>query len=133
MDFKTLLKQSIIEEANKGLQSSLSSETYPIATRYIDSYGTYYIERPPFQANVDYKMGGAHSRTKRKLTNTMVWIPWTIFVFNPKTQKSAMYFSHKSLTNMDDVYFVSCEPFVIIKFGLFGFPTKDNSFSVIFC
>jgi len=100
----------LIEEANKALQSSLSSETYPIATRYIDSYGTYYIERPPFQANVDYKMGGAHSRTKRKLTNTMVWIPWTIFVFNPKTQKSAMYFSHKSLTNMDDVYFATYLP-----------------------
>lgn len=100
----------LIEEANKSLDSNLFSDTYPIATRYIDSQGTYYIERPPFQANIDYKMGGAQSRTKKKLTDTMVWVPWTLFVLNPKTQKSAMYFSHKSLTNMDDIYFATYLP-----------------------
>ena len=101
---------ALIAEANNNSTTPVISDTYPIATRYIDTNGTYYIERPPFQTEVDYKIGGASSRTKRKLTNIKVWIPWTLFVINPKTQKTAMYFSHKSLTNMEDVYFATYLP-----------------------
>jgi hypothetical protein len=101
---------ALIAQANNNSTTPVISDIYPIATRYIDTNGTYYIERPPFQTEVDYKIGGASSRTKRKLTNIKIWIPWTLFVINPKTQKTAMYFSHKSLTNMEDVYFATYLP-----------------------
>ena len=101
---------ALIAQANNNSAVPTILDTYPIATRYIDINGTYYIERPPFQTEVDYKIGGASSRTKRKLTNIKVWIPWTLFVINPKTQKSSMYFSHKSLTNMEDIYFATYLP-----------------------
>ena len=100
----------LIEEANNNLSPTFSSNPYPIATRYIDTNGTYYIERPPFQANIDFKKGGASSRTKKRLTDIKVWIPWTLFVFNPKAQKNAMYFSHKSLTTVNDMYFATYLP-----------------------
>lgn len=84
----------------------------PIAVRYIDSNNTYYIERPPFQVDINILM----SRTGNiKKTNSFgdfkIWIPWTIAVFNPNYSPNiSLYFSHKSLSSMEDIYFPSFLP-----------------------
>ena len=56
---------------------------------------------------------------------------------NPNNEFLSIYLFEIELVllnkyNLVDVYFVSCDPLLIIKFGLFGFPTKDNSFLFIF-
>ena len=86
--------------------------SYPIATRYISSDGTVYIERPPFQAIIDYKPSGAYSRMKKRLSSRKVWIPWSIFIFNPNSPdiNPKMFFSHKSLFSYEDVYFPTFLP-----------------------
>lgn len=86
--------------------------SYPIATRYISNDGTIYIERPPFQAVIDFKPAGAYSRTKKRLTSRKVWIPWSIFTFNPSypQQSQKMFFSHKSLSSYEDLYFPTFLP-----------------------
>lgn len=89
-------------------QAILPSEPhslYPIATRYITSNGYYIIERPPFQVPVNYKPAKAHNSTKKKFEDFSIWIPWTIFIFNPSNLNSfKLYFSSKSLSTMDDKY-----------------------------
>jgi hypothetical protein len=76
---------------------------YPIAVRYISSDGVYYIERPPFQVEVDSNFSRKSSTSFPPLK---IWIPWTILVFNPKDPTTYyFYFSHKSLSSMKDMYF----------------------------
>lgn len=96
---------------NKSLQSTPPTSSYPIATRYISSDGTIFVERPPFQATVDYKPAGASS-SKKKLPPKTIWIPWTLYCFNPNYPgaTSYMYFSHKSLTSMSDNYYPTFLP-----------------------
>jgi len=95
----------------KSLQSSVPTSTYPVATRYVSSNGTLFIERPPFQATIDYKPGNASTK-KAKLPSKTVWIPWTIYVFNPNYPGGSqhMYFSYKSLTSMSDSYYPTYLP-----------------------
>ena len=108
VNFTSLYSYSntLIDSAYKqSLSPTIPTQLYPIATRYIDSSGNYFIERPPFQVDIDYKVGGASSSTKKRVTNKKLWIPWTLFIFNPQYMGSAkMYFSHKSLTNQSDIY-----------------------------
>jgi len=96
---------------SKSLKSFAPDSAYPIATRYISSDGTLFIERPPFQATVDYKPAGASSK-KKKLAPKTVWIPWTMYTFNPTYPggNQFMYFSHKSLTSMSDNYYPTYLP-----------------------
>lgn len=78
---------------------------FPIATRYVSESGLFAIERPPFQADIDFKVGRASSRTKKRLDNIKVWIPWTIFVFNPNIPNYyKYYFSNSSLTDSNHKY-----------------------------
>ena len=53
---------------------------YPMAVRYISEKNTYVIERPPFQLEVDFRMGGAHSGHP-KMPPVKIWIPWTVMIF----------------------------------------------------
>lgn len=84
--------------------SSLNT-IYPIATRYISSDGTFFVERPPFQVQVDYKPAYA-SVPRKKMPSKTIWIPWTIFSFNPSkpSHNPSMYFSYKSLSSYEDNY-----------------------------
>jgi hypothetical protein len=53
---------------------------YPMAVRYISQNNTYVIERPPFELEVDFRMGGAHSGHP-KMPAVKIWIPWTVMIF----------------------------------------------------
>lgn len=89
----------------KALHFSIPDSFYPIATRYISSSGYYVIERPPTQIAIDYKIGGAYSQTNKRLEGLQIWIPWTIFIFNPfNPNQYRFYFSSKSLSSMEDNY-----------------------------
>lgn len=116
IEAKAVLSSSISmekfsENYSKSLQSVCPTSSYPIATRYVSSDGTIFVERPPFQATVDYKPSGASSHRK-KLPPITIWIPWTIYSFNPLYPGSGsyMYFSHKSLTSMSDNYYPTFLP-----------------------
>lgn len=102
----------LLEDAyNQAVLPAIPAQLYPIATRYIDIYGNYYIERPPFQVDIDYKIGNANSSTKKRVTDKKVWVPWTLFIFNPENMGNArMVFSHKSLTHDSDIYISSFLP-----------------------
>ena len=87
------------------------NQLYPIAVRYISSDGLYYIERPPFQVDVDYKIARASSNTKRRFNSAKIWIPWTIFVFNPSNPNYFhYYFADKALSSFEDEYIVPYLP-----------------------
>ena len=53
---------------------------YPMAVRYISEKNTYVIERPPFELEIDFRMGGAHSGHP-KMPPVKIWIPWTVMIF----------------------------------------------------
>lgn len=85
------------------------SEFYPIAVRYINSDGVYFIERPPFQVTLNMRSTNNKSSDK-KIPPVTFWVPWTIVAFFPKTQEFRLYFSYKSLDSMEDTYIVSPLP-----------------------
>jgi hypothetical protein len=110
LDIEFNLNRSVPSSAINNLYRRRISLTppqsfYPIATRYISDSGYFVIERPPFQIDLDYKLGRASSRTKKRLTDRKLWIPWTIFIFNPKYPQGYKYFfSDSSLLNNDHKY-----------------------------
>lgn len=73
-------------------------EINPIAVRYISKDGTYFIERPPFELNVDFRKSGSVYTKK-------IWIPWTLSVLHPSNPSGIrIYFSNSSLQDMDTKY-----------------------------
>ena len=84
----------------------------PIATRYITPEGYYFIERPPFQVEVDlYITKNKYSDNRKKMNPYKVWIPWTLTILNPHDLSDVkIMFSHKSLSSMEDVYSPSFLP-----------------------
>jgi hypothetical protein len=100
--------------------SDVSPIIYPMATRYISRRGVLYIERPPFQTEVNYKLSHSHGRGPI-LTNFKIWIPWTVsamtvdrFVNNEGAfygpSSFNIYYSDKSLETFDDSYIISLLP-----------------------
>lgn len=85
----------------------LSEIPYPIAVRYVDENGCYYVERPPFQTEIDFTVNG-----RSKVNNCVkIWIPWTITVINPNyIQGTKVYFSDRQLSDMETEYVPSFLP-----------------------
>lgn len=105
-DLTRTLSTSLLNNAYaKSYSNSSIKSFYPIATRYISKSGYIVVERPPFQIDIDYKVGRASSSTKKRLTDSNIWIPWTIFIFNPNIPSAyKYYFSSSSLTNNNHTY-----------------------------
>lgn len=102
---RTLSIHSLNSLYKSTYKQSFPTSFYPIATRYVTESGDYVIERPPFQIDLDYKIGRASSNTKRRLDNCKIWIPWTIFIFNPNSPTTFRYFfSSSSLTDFNHKY-----------------------------
>lgn len=95
-------------DAHKLIHSSslpaLPEHLLPIAVRYIDSAGNYYIERPPFQIEVD--MRSTHSRMEngKRIPPYKIWVPWTISIYRPGNPELYVYFSSSSLSSYDQIY-----------------------------
>jgi len=116
---KNLFPYSIILGRDKSFSSSLSdfyqsfytskftntpTSLNPIAVRYIDSSGNYYIERPPFQVEIDFSVT---FNKKKKMSPAKIWIPWTVAVVNPSSLNDTyFYFSSSSLFSEETKYIV---------------------------
>lgn len=84
---------------------SLPEHLLPIAVRYIDSSGNYYIERPPFQIEVDMRATyNKYRENAKRMPPYKVWIPWTISVYRPGQPELYVFFSHSSLSSLDQLY-----------------------------
>lgn len=77
----TIPTKSFYNAKNTNNLDSFKDFVYPMAVRYISKNNTYVIERPPFQLDVDFRMGGAHSGAS-KMQPLKIWIPWTVMVLN---------------------------------------------------
>lgn len=81
----------------------------PIAVRYVGKSGKYLIERPPFQVEVDFRMGTATSGAP-KMHPIKIWIPWTLTLLDTSTistetlNKTQMFFNDSSLYTVDDTF-----------------------------
>jgi len=69
---------------NKLSVDSFKTHILPMAVRYITKDNLYVIERPPFQLEVDFRLGGAHSQSA-KMPSVKMWVPWTVMVFCPNS------------------------------------------------
>lgn len=87
--------------------SSYKDHLYPIAVRYVSKDNQFVIERPPFQLEVDFRLGSANSAAQ-KLPPTKIWIPWTVMVLKLNSLTSSdfssvkLFFNDGPITSMDD-------------------------------
>lgn len=107
-------------------------DLYPIAVRYIDSSGGHYIERPPFQIEVNFNR--SRSTSSNGFPPLKIWVPWTLSYYHPHDSSTFfLYFSNKSLSSFKDKYLPSFLPNTYddgrICFGQSSYllPTDDNS------
>lgn len=97
------------------LRKSPNAPLLPIAVRHVDDTGTYYIERPPFRAKIDYKDTKARLDS-RSTTNLEIWIPWTITAIPASFSRSynpsnvTISYSYKQLESYNDSYVYSLYP-----------------------
>lgn len=100
------VKQNIIN-------SSINSNLYPIAVRYVTSDLQYLIERPPFQIPVDFRFGGANSGAE-KVPTFNIWVPWTNTIVDlsiadsNSLSKTKIFFNDGPLYSLDDPV-ISCD------------------------
>ena len=99
--------QHVLKFSKEASFSKSPTEIFPIAVRYISKDGTYFIERPPSQINIDFRNGikaGANFPEK-------IWIPWTLMVINPADlSRPKLFFSSKSLQDNKSRYIPSLLP-----------------------
>lgn len=96
--------EKLMQDTSNRVFSEDHENIYPIAIRYITNNGWYFIERPPFQVNVDLKLAPGSSSSKNRLSSFKVWVPWTISVINPKASSFRIFFSDSPLSSLDSVY-----------------------------
>lgn len=98
---------SLYSAKNKQSKDTYKDFLYPIAIRYISKENTYVIERPPFQFEVDFRLGTAHSGNPKMHPITM-WAPWTVLVFNAKNLSEGdfsnvkLFFNDGPINSLED-------------------------------
>jgi hypothetical protein len=95
------------------INSSVDTNLYPIAVRYVSSDSKYLIERPPFQISVDYRLGGAHSGAS-KVPSFKIWVPWTETILDLSIPDASnlsyakIFFNDTPLYSLDD-HVIPCD------------------------
>jgi hypothetical protein len=90
--------------------NSASENLYPIAVRHVTKDNIYVIERPPFQLEVDFRLGSANSQAP-KMYPLKIWIPWTVMLIKLDSFTSGslssvrLYFNDSPISSLDDVLF----------------------------
>lgn len=93
------------------LKNDLSKDHFktsllPMAVRYITKDNIYVIERPPFQLEVDFRLGSAHSGNA-KMPPVKIWVPWTVMIFHPNLLMNGdfnqvrLYFNSGPIDSLD--------------------------------
>lgn len=91
---------------------NFKNHVLPMAVRYITKDNLYVIERPPFQLEVDFRLGGAYSQNA-KMPPVKIWVPWTVMVFYPNSLMNGdfgqikLYFNSGPL-DLSDQPLVTC-------------------------
>jgi len=91
----------------KNISSHIDTNLYPIAVRYVSADKVYFIERPPCQIDVDFRMGTGHSGAQ-KLPSFKIWVPWTLTkldlssIDSETLSKTCLYFNDRPIYSMDD-------------------------------
>lgn len=106
----TVSTSAVIDNQTEIKKIISNKELMPVAVRYIDRYGTYYVERPPFRVNVNYKNDRAASNTTEFVKDIQIWVPWTMMsipsvfanTFDAHTIRLA--YSYKPLEKKQDYY-----------------------------
>lgn len=94
-------------QRSKNAKSQYKDHLYPIAVRYISKENQFVIERPPFELEIDFRLGTANSQAS-KMPTTKIWIPWTIMIVKLNSLTSAdfssvkLFFNDGPLSSMDD-------------------------------
>jgi hypothetical protein len=90
--------------------NSSSENLYPIAVRYVTKDNIYVIERPPFQLEVDFRLGSASSQAP-KMYPLKIWIPWTVMLIKLDSFTSGslssvrLFFNDGPISSLDDALF----------------------------
>jgi len=79
-------------------KSQVKNHLYPIAVRYITKDNQFVIERPPFELEIDFRLGSAGSHAK-KISSTKIWIPWTVMIVKLNSLTAADFSSVKLFFN----------------------------------
>lgn len=104
---KSFSFNAFLNENANSIKPQLNENPFPIAIRYVDKNGFYYVERPPFQTEVDFKANG----NLKVGSSVKIWIPWTLTVFHPSNIANSMiYFSDQQLTDEKTRYVPSFLP-----------------------
>jgi len=96
------------KQRSKNAKSQYKDHLYPIAVRYISKDNQFVIERPPFELEIDFRLGSANSQAS-KIPTTKIWIPWTIMIVKLNSLTAAdfssvkLFFNDGPLSSMDDI------------------------------
>jgi len=102
----TIPTSNFYQLKNKLSLDSFKNHILPMAVRYITKDNVYVIERPPFQLEVDYRLGGAHSYNS-KMPPVKIWVPWTVMIFSANSLMNGdfsnvkLYFNSGPLDSLD--------------------------------
>ena len=106
------------------------NDLYPISVRSIVGKN-FYVERPPFQATVDFCRGSIRIPFK-------IWIPWTLLVTQSNYGDSRLYFSDQPLTVESDTYLRPFTPNIwpdsklCFSYSLNKYDLSDKSIKTIY-
>jgi hypothetical protein len=95
-------------QRSKNVKSRYKDHLYPIAVRYISKDNQFVIERPPFELEIDFRLGSANSHAS-KISSTKIWIPWTIMIVKLNSLTSAdfssvkLFFNDGPISSIDDI------------------------------
>jgi hypothetical protein len=100
---------------NKICSSTNSNNLLPLSVRYVDKFGSYCIERPPFKVKINYKNARA-AYNGTVVDDLEIWVPWTLMIipstfsldFDPTN--IGLYYSSEPLDSKRDQYINSLLP-----------------------
>lgn len=89
-------------EPNKTLVDSIP--LYPIAVKEQIGLSYYLIERAPFRIKLNFKMSKSHSREPKKRVDHYIWVPWSLYFFDSKSNRVVIYFGSGPSSDPDTRY-----------------------------
>ena len=92
-------------EPNRSLVNSVP--LYPIAVKEQLGLNSYIIERAPFRIKLNFKTTKSHSREPKKRIDHYIWVPWSLYYFDSKTNRIVIYFGSGPSSDPDTRY-INC-------------------------
>lgn len=100
---------SALNRTSSNTPPSEQANLHPIAVRYLETNGTTYVERFPFQMTVSLSDANRKPYIEKD-HDIRIWIPWTLSTLSPFASGMSVYYSDHSLQSFDDFYIVGAMP-----------------------